>query len=128
MTPEALAPLRRAIASYDLELVLEVETSVGQGCFTARGWADAARLPALSRSWEAFDRVYRALDVDEEQALLTQHLWPALRHTALRELPPEATLDLAFTLPGECVGIWPGEQWTDLIRRFDRAIRAERNR
>lgn len=113
--------LREALRAFGVQLIEEVETSVATGTFAPRHLADLARIPALTRSWEAFDRVYRRLDADEERRLLRRCLWPALEQTPLADLPPETVDMIAFTLEGDFVGIWPGKAWADRLDAWRRA-------
>ena len=110
-----LTALGERLHALGIALVDEVETSVATCTFAPRHPADLARVPALTRSWEAFDRVYRRLDAEEELRLLRRCLWPALEQTPLADLALESVATIAFILEGEFVGIWPGQAWMDRL-------------
>jgi hypothetical protein len=89
----------------------DVETGVASGSFHARVPLSPARVPELSRSWEAFDRAFERLGAEAEHALLARYLWPLLSEDGASDLSEPAGLGVAFTLPGDHLCIWPVDLW-----------------
>lgn len=124
-----LAPLASSLARHGVGIVADVETSVAAGTFRARVALSEARLRELSRSWEAFDRAFERLEASDERALLERCLWPALDEMDDHldaALDDADTNDVAFTLPGECLGIWPGDVWQLRLAEWRRSRAAFR--
>ncbi|NOY94727.1 MAG: hypothetical protein GXP55_26410 [Deltaproteobacteria bacterium] len=104
-------------------LIDDVETGVASGTFHARVPVSRERVRELSRSWEAFDRAFERLEATAERALLEAALWPALDRGELVHVSEAEANSVAFTLPGDHLGIWPGELWSTQLAEWRAARR-----